>query len=128
MADKVIRWHIKGILSETGVVDTNVHGMSHRADKEYVIDTVHTRVKTAPVSDGTGIQFDINVDGVSIYGEDQEAVIPSGVTEAECDTFASPNPTIHEGEIITLDIDQVGDKYPGKDLVIELYLNELDNL
>jgi len=33
---------------------------------------------------------------------------------------------IKEDSIVTLDVDQVGGEYSGKDLVVELYLEEAD--
>ena len=122
MSDRVIRWHIAGVLSETGVVDTNVMGDSHRADKDYRPINTYLRVKTAPK--GTGIQVDINDDGTSIFGTNQDPFLPDNTTEIECNTFVSPDVVIKEGSIITLDIDYVGDEYAGKDLVVELYLDE----
>jgi len=123
--NRVLRWHIAGVLSETGVLDTDVQGNAFRADKDYTPTDTWLRVKTAPQgTNGTGIKVDINDDGVSIYGEDQEPVIPDNTTENTCNNFSSPNLVIAKGSIITLDVDQVGIEYPGKDLVVELYLDE----
>ena len=125
MANRVLRWHILGVLSKTGVVDTDVQGNAYKADKDYTPTDTWLRVKTAPQgTQGTGIKIDINDDGVSIYGEGHEPVLPDNTTEATCNNFASPEVVIKEGSIITLDIDRVGSEYAGKDFVVELYLDE----
>ena len=127
MADKILRWHIAGVLSETGVLDTDVHGDAYRLDKDYQVLDTWLRVKTAPQGlEGAGIQIDINDDGTSIYGEGEEPVLPDNTTEATCDTFSSKNLVLQKESIITLDVDQVGQEYPGKDLVVELYLEKAD--
>lgn len=122
MADRVIRWHIAGVLSKTGVKDTDVQGNAYKADKDYTPTDTWLRVKTAP--QGTGIKVDINDDGVSIYGEDQEPVLPDNTVEVTHNNFSSSALVIKEGSTITLDIDRVGDEYAGKDLVVELYLDK----
>jgi len=126
-ADRILRWHIKGVLSETGVEDTDVEGQAHRLDKDYIPTEVWLRVKRASQGlEGTGIIVDINDDGVSIFGEGQEATLPDNTTENTCDTFSSPALVLKDESIITLDIDQVGEEYAGKDLVVELYLSKAD--
>jgi len=127
MADRILCWHIKGVLSETGVEDTDVEGQAHRLDKDYIPTEVWLRVKRASQGlEGTGIIVDINDDGVSIFGEGQEATLPDNTTENTCDTFSSPSLVLQDESIITLDIDQVGEEYAGKDLAVELYLDEAD--
>lgn len=127
MADEILHWHIAGVLSETGVVDTDVHGDAYRLDKDYKVLDTWLRVKTAPQGKGgLGIQIDINDDGTSIYGEDKEPVLPDNTGETTCDTFSSKNLVLRKESIITLDVDRVGEEYSGKDLVVELYLEEAD--
>ncbi len=123
MADKVLRWHIPGVLSETGVVDTDVHGDAYQLDRDYVVLDTWLRIKTVPKGEGgLGIQVDINDDGTSIYGEGQEPVLPDNTQETTCNTFSSKRLVLEEGSVITIDVDRVGGKYAGKDLVVELYL------
>ena len=127
MADRIIRWHIKGVLSETGAVDTDVEGQAHRLDRDYIPEDTWLRAKKAPQGiDGTGIIVDINDDGVSIFGERREATLPDNATENTSNTFSSPSLVLREDSVITLDIDQVGKEYAGKDLVVELYLRKAD--
>ncbi len=125
MADRIIRWHIKGVLSETGVVGTDVEGQVHRLDRDYIPEDTWLRVKRASQGlEGTGIIVDINDDGVSIFGENLEANLPDNTLEDTCHTFSSTDLVLRRGSILTLDIDQVGVEYAGKDLVVELYLRE----
>ena len=123
MADKVLHWHIPGVLSETGVVDTDVHGDAYQLDKDYKVLDTWLRVKAAPQGEGgLGIQIDINDDGTSIYGEGREPVLPDNTQETTCNTFSSKGLVLQEGSVITLDVDRVGEEYAGKDLVVELYM------
>ena len=125
MADRILRWHIKGVLSETGVKDTDVEGQAHKLDRDYIPEDTWLRVKRASQGlEGTGIIVDINDDGVSIFGEGQEASLPDNTNENTCNTFSSPELVLKSGSVITLDVDQVGKEYAGKDLVVELYLRE----
>ena len=124
---RILRWHIKGVLSETGIVDTDVEGQAYRLEKDYIPTDTWLRVKST--SQGlrrTGITVDINDDGVSIFGEGQEANLPDNSTETTCNTFSSSGLVLKSGSVITLDVDQVGEEYAGKDLVVELYLREAD--
>ena len=68
----------------------------------------------------TGVAIDINDDGSSIYTT--KPTIPSGSQEITSNAFSTV--VLFEGSVITLDVDQVGSGYPGKDLVVELYLEE----
>jgi len=115
------------VLSETGVKDTDVEGQAHRLDADYIPTLAWVRVKHASQGlEGTGIIVDINDDGVSIFGEGQEANLPDNSTETTCNTFSSSGLVLKSGSVITLDVDQVGEEYAGKDLVVELYLREAD--
>lgn len=125
MADRILRWHVAGVLSETGVVDTDVHGDAYQLDKDYRVLDTWLRVKTVSQGvGGTGIQIDINDDGTSIYGVNQEPVLPDNTQETTCNTFSSPDLILREGSVITFDVDKVGKEYSGKDLVVELYLEK----
>ena len=116
---RILRWHIVGVLSETGVVDTDVQGSAYRLDRNYRPVDTWGRVKSVPTGD-TGIQIDINDDGTSIYTTNP--VIPSGSQEITSNAFSTQ--ALLKDSVITLDVDQVGSGYPGKDLVVELYLEE----
>ncbi len=125
MADRILHWHITGVLLETGVIDTDLLGDAYQMDKDYRVLDTWLRIKTVPKGEGgLGIQVDINDDGTSIYGEAQEPVLPDNTQEAICNTFSSKNLVLQEGSIITLDVDEVGEEYSGKDLVVELYLEK----
>lgn len=129
MADRILRWHIPGVLSETGVVDTDVHGNAYLMDRDYRVITTWMRVKRAPQgTGGLGIQVDINYqkpeedEGTSIYGDGREPALPDNTLDTLCNTFSSQDLILEEESVITLDIDRVGEEYSGKDLVVELYL------
>jgi len=117
----ILRWHIPGVLSETGVVNTDVQGNAYRLDADYVPDEVWIRVKTASQGvSGTGITLDINDDGVSIFR--QNPSLPDNTQSITCNTF-QPG-VLLEGSVITLDVDSVGKEYAGNDLTVELSLAE----
>jgi len=122
MADRVLRWHIKGVLSETGVKDTDVEGQAHRLDEDYRPTEVWVRVKQASQgTDGTGITIDINDDDVSIFEENP--ALPYDTLSVTSVAFSAD--TLQKGSIITLDVDTVGSMYAGNDLVVELYLKKV---
>lgn len=120
MADRVLRWHIKGVLSEKGVKDTDVQGQAHRLDRDYRPTDTWLRVKQeSQGTEGTGVTIDINDDGVSIFAENP--TLPYNTLSETCRAFSGG--VMVKGSIITLDVDKVGTLYAGKDLVVELYLN-----
>ena len=116
---RVLHWHIKGVLSETGVKGTDVDGNAFRMDRNYRVVDTWMRAKEVPTGD-TGIQVDINADSTSIF--QTNPVLPSGTQEITSNAFSGV--VLLKGSVITLDVDQVGSGYPGKDLVVELYLDE----
>ena len=116
---RILRWHVIGILSETGVEDTDVQGSAYRMERNYRVVNTWVRVKRVPTGD-LGIQIDINGNGTSIFRT--KPVLPSGSQEITSNAFSSV--VLLKGLVITLDIDRVGSEYPGKDLVVELYLEE----
>ncbi|KKK89984.1 hypothetical protein LCGC14_2727620 [marine sediment metagenome] len=116
---RVLHWHIEGVLYETGVIDTDVKGNAYRLDRDYRPIDTWVRAKRVPTGD-LGIQIDINDDGTSIYRT--EPVIPSGSQEITSNAFSAA--VLLKDSVITLDVDRVGSGYSGKDLVIELYLDE----
>ncbi len=116
---RILHWHIAGVLSETGVTDTDVQGNAYRMERDYRVLDTWVRVKRVPTGD-TGVRIDINDDGSSIYTT--KPTIPSGSQEITSNAFSTV--VLFEGSVITLDVDQVGSGYPGKDLVVELYLEE----
>ena len=112
MADRVLRWHIKGVLSEKGAKDTDVEGQAHRLDRDYVPTNTWLRVKRASQgTNGTGITIDINDDGESIYEENP--TLPYDTLSETCRAFSGG--VMVKGSIITLDVDKVGSLYAGKD-------------
>ena len=121
MADRVLTWFIKGVLSQTGVVGSNVSN-TYVLDKDYVPEIVHLILKGAP-ADGAGCKIDINDDSTSIFPDTtRQPVIGQGRTVAEWSTFLST--MLRKGSKITLDIDSVSTTTPGSDLSIELWLKE----
>ena len=122
MADLIVNWHIKGQLSETGVVGANVSNQ-YVLDKDYVPETVYLRLKTAGEDvDGGACIVDINDDGVSIF--DNQPALPDSASQLEWGSFASDLSKIKEGSVLTLDIDSICQKTAGADLTIQLNLAE----
>ena len=127
MADRILHWHVPGVLSESDVEDTDVQGNAFYIDKDYQVVDTWMRVKKAPQdNEGLGIQIDINDDGASIFDEGQEPILGDNATESKDTPFSDRNLVIQEGSVVTLDIDHVGTLFPGEDLVVELHLIEDD--
>lgn len=117
MSDLMLRWFIKGPLSETGVVGVEVGG-AYKLDQDYKCDQVYMRLKTA-VS-GSGVTIDINDDGVSIFNY-QPAIVNS--QEKVWTTVKSD--ILQKDSTITLDIDVVSATRPCDDLTVILFLNKV---
>lgn len=123
MADRVLTWFIKGVLSATGVVGSNVSN-TYILDRDYVPEKVYLTLKTAGADD-SGCKIDINDDGTSIFPDSaRQPVIGQGRTEAEWSTFLSSQTRLLKKSLITLDIDSVSTKTSGSDLSVELWLTE----
>ena len=121
MADLILTWHIPGVLSETGVVDSNT-GIEYTLDKNYSPDRVILRLKTVGASDGASCTIDINDDGVSIF--DVNPTIGQGLSEVVWSSFDDALTYLKKDSVVTLDIDQVSGKLSGADLTVQLDLVE----
>lgn len=113
-----IGWYIPGVLSETGVVGTNID-REFILDKDYKAGRLILRLKTPPAPGGTPCQIDINDDGESIF-PDEKPFIASSSREY----IGWSDKVMAKDSVITLDIDQVSPTTPGKDLTIQLELEE----
>ena len=116
--NRILRWHIPGVLSETGVKDTDVKGNAYKLDRDYIPVECWVRLKSAP--SGMTLIIDINDDGTSIFSE--RPVMTDNQLDEVFNTFASPHLSMLKDSIVTLDIDQVSNSNPGEDLVVELWL------
>ena len=117
MADRVLTWHLEGVLTETGVKESNT-SVEFVADVNYKPVLVRVLLKTAPTS-GT-LTIDINDDGTSIF---DTAPSLHGISSVmEWGGFAS-DPIIDEDSVITLDIDTI--PVGAADLTVHLELDEL---
>ena len=121
MADRILIWHIPGVLSETGVAESNT-GVEYTLDKDYTPERVVLRLKTAAASSGSPCTIDINDDGASIF--DINPTIGQGLTTVVCGSFASGLTFMKKDSVITLDIDQVSSITSGSDLTVQLDLKE----
>jgi len=119
MSDRVLNWHIAGVLSNN-VEGANV-STEFVADKDYMPVRVILRQKTAQAGDANII--DINDDGVSIFG-DIKPTLNQGITSTEFGVFESSRMLIEKDSVITLDVDQVSGTTPGADLTVQLDLVE----
>lgn len=82
------------------------------------ISKVYAYVKTAPT--GANIIIDIHLNGISIWNATQanRLTIVAGAQTATQTSFNSVN--LSEGDILTIDVDQIGSTVAGSDLTIEL--------
>lgn len=87
----------------------------------WTISKVYAYVKTAPT--GANIIADIEVNGVSIWSVTtaDRVHILAGVQSGNQTSF--DNDTLSEGDIITLDVTQIGSTIAGSDLTIEMKVN-----
>lgn len=75
-------------------------------------------VKTAPV--GQEIIVDINVNGTSIWNATQANRVEIAASATSGNQTSFDITSLSEGDIITVDVDQVGTTTPGTDLTIQL--------
>lgn len=82
------------------------------------ITKVYVNVKTAPT--GASLIIDINKNGTSIWNATQanRATITSGNTSGSQTSFDTV--ALAEGDVITLDIDQIGSTVSGADLTVTI--------
>lgn len=89
----------------------------------YVIDSVMARVGTASV--GAAVIVDINKNGATIYGTAaNRPTIPAGSSAPVNGGVASVT-TVTTGDILTVDIDQVGSTTAGGDLSVVIMLRRI---
>ena len=84
------------------------------------IDTAYAYVKTAPT--GASIIVDINLNGTSIWSSTpaNRLTIPAGAADQAYTQSSFDTTSLSEGDILTLDIDQVGSTVRGSDITVEL--------
>lgn len=102
-----------GILS----VDTNVT-LAVPVPCDLAIDHVRAYAKTAP--GGDDLILDINKNGITLFTtQANRPVIPDGSNLGP--KSAAPDiAELHEGDVLTLDVDQVGSGIPGEGLSVEV--------
>lgn len=74
------------------------------------------RAKTPP--SGSSLILDVRNNGTSIFTDPYRLVIADNGTMAVTTTFGRPG--IAEGDVLTLDVDQVGSLTPGRDIIVQL--------
>jgi len=115
MADRVIRWFIEG---DQGGIKQALGG-TYIMDADYYPVSVHLSLNEA--TKGTRpLKVDITDDGESIF--DDKPAIVANQTDKVWTTI--PREVIREESIIKLNRDQVANINPGKDLTVELFLEE----
>lgn len=120
---KTLLWHVAGAL-ETGTHES----LRQRGGRRRFILTddyfpVEARLSCLTAPTGSGVQVDINDDGVSIF--DTAPQITPDVTDRIFRSFkAAGRQRIDHNSILTIDIDTVGNKFPGDSLTVELDLVE----
>jgi len=112
----ILRWYIDGSISRA---KTWVGG-SHQLDADYKPEQVNMSVReTGKITRPTLV--DINDDGVSIFADMDSN--PALLPYQNYKTWTTLNPKVmRKGSIITLDIDQVCEETPCRDLTVELVL------
>jgi len=121
----LLNWYIAGVLSETGVVGSNV-GTEYTLDKNYRPSRLLLRFKTAPAADGEPLTVDINEKKFG-YTE-RESIFPNekpSIASEEAEFKGWSDKVLQKSSVISLDIDQVSPTTPGKDLTVQLDLEEV---
>jgi hypothetical protein len=88
---------------------------------DYTIQKAYAYVKTVPT--GASIYVDINVNGTSIWSADQSNRVQIAAAAQTGSSTIFDDSSLAEGDIITIDVDQVGSTVSGADITIELKCN-----
>jgi hypothetical protein len=82
------------------------------------IEKAFAYVKTAPT--GAAIICDININGTSIWNSNQANRVQVADAANSGTSSIIDTTSLSEGDILTMDVDQVGSTTPGSDLTVEL--------
>lgn len=82
------------------------------------IEKAYAVVKTAPT--GTSMLIDLNVNGTSIWASNQSNRLTITVGSTEDTQTSFDTTSLAEGDLLTLDVDQVGSTIAGADLTVAL--------
>ncbi len=106
--------------SQAGTLVTGTGKLGWRAPRAYTIKHVRLRVATAPA--GADLIVDVNKGGVTVFTTqaNRPKIVPPAFVESA--TTAPDVTSIAAGDVITVDIDQVGASTAGADLVVNVYL------
>jgi hypothetical protein len=119
LADKILRWYIDGSISR---VKTWVGG-TYTLDADYRITQIDQTVREVGAITQPQL-IDINADGISIFTnpDNRPAILPRQYFK----TWTTiPDTILREGSVITLDIDQVFEETPCRDLTVEVRLEQV---
>ena len=86
--------------------------------KSLTIIKVYAYVKTAPT--GASIIMDINKNGTSIWNSTQANRITIAASSQNGTQTSFDTTALVEGDILTLDVDQVGSTIPGSSVTVEI--------
>lgn len=99
-----------------GTLSVGVPGVEWVAPFDLVLRNATGRVATAP--SGADVIVDVRVNGTSVYGSQADMmVIADG---AQQDTSATVDAAVSAGDVITLEVEQVGSSTAGADLTVVL--------
>lgn len=109
-------WYITGTIA-TG---TNKSAEFVWDGQDGTIVRARARVKTAPTD--ADLIVDININGTSIWNSTQanRVKVAAGQTAGAQTSFDTT--TITEGDVLTIDVDQVGSTVAGANLTVSLYV------
>lgn len=83
-----------------------------------MLTKAYANLKTAPT--GSSVIIDINKNGSSLWSTTQANRLTISATETTGTQTAFDVVTLVEGDILTIDIDQIGSTIPGTDLTVTL--------
>ncbi len=116
-----LRPQVHMFLPDVLVVAANVTTeITIRSDIPLYFSTVNLRAKTAPT--GAAIVINIKKNGTTIFTSKPQ-IAAGATTGGGSAVFAGSNPSVTDGDVLTVDIDQVGSTEPGRNVSVSLAFN-----
>jgi hypothetical protein len=103
-------------LHVSGTLSTGVMSVEWPAPFDFTLRDATGRVAIGPV--GADLIVDVRVNGTSIFASQSEMVVVA--TGQQQDTSATKDHAVVSGDVLTLDVQQVGSTTPGSDLTVVL--------
>ncbi len=118
---KTLTWFLSGQVAEG-----TAQGPAFRLDADYRVTRIWMSAKTGP--SGSNLIVDINQDGTSLFASHTtNPCIVKGNTEMDDHDISYTLGHLSDGGVVTLDVDAAGNGEPGRDLTVQIDLDEVSN-